>query len=776
MNGTKNIMIACSENSLMQPDSPGYFFQLDQHDVILNCNQNFTSLFDCDQHENIIGKPIQYWLQRTIQTKHNQNQTEERWLLKNQQHIVCLCQSTNHYDESQQYTGKQVTALDITEYKQQQSEENALLQTEKQANGLYLKNIIKNLADHVFWQDEKGTFLGCNDQQAVSVGLNNAEDLIGKTLFDIAKRLGWESEMVQQLHKNDLKVMQDGNAISFEEEIVWADGQTRTFLSKKAPLRDDENNCIGLLGLAFDITERKQMENTLRLAKQRADNANLAKSNFIANISHDLRTPLHTMLGIAELMQIKKHMPEQVELLDGIIQSGQSLLTLVEQTLEFSEIETKQVLEQEHIDLRQLIENIILQQAEKAKKNNIDLIISYGEDIPRHIKGHVQYLQRILNNLLDNAIKFTTSGHILVAVEPVETTKNQATLQIMVEDTGIGISSKDIRHIFDRFYRADPSYTSKFKGSGLGLAIAKQLTERIGGSLQVNSQLGIGTTFSCTLTFTLASHSIDYKTLKNQFCNAKILIVDDHAKRRETLLKQFPCKHKLALTSIKAVDLFMSQKTFPDYNLIIIDDNIKAMQSDSLANVIHSLCKQDSQPLLVLVSKIQDNCIINKDTTGFQQLLSKPIQPTEISHRLAPSWEKWQEMQQRKHHTPIEKCLNILLVEDEPLIQRFTKSILLEFGCNVHIAKDGTEALNKTNSAFDLIFMDIGLPDMNGIEVTQKIRQPNNINHQTPIVALTAHVSDEDKSRCLNAGVNDFLTKPASYSTFRQLLTKYQKG
>jgi len=777
------------ENILCEinPNIPGLIYCADIFGNILSCTYDFARLFNYNHYHDLIGCSLTSFFYTETVIKINNNvdhikqvkstqQFDETWRLLNNKILNCKCSRTPIFNTRGECLAVITTAFDITSHAQETQllqETINKTQKEKKTTELYLHNIIVNLPDHVFWEDREGKFLGCNDLHAINAGLEKAEDLVGKTVEDLAKMLNWTPGILEDLRRNDLYVMDNDKTVCVEEEVVWSDGVPRTYLSKKAPLKDENGDCIGIIALAFDITERIQMEKKLRIAKEEAESANLAKSNFIANISHDLRTPLHTVLGIAELLQIKKHYPEQEDLIEGIIQSGQSLLQLVEQILEYSELEAnKNNLQLENLDLRQLIESLIVEFAPKAKKKGLDLIISYCESTPRLVKSNPQYLRRILSNLLGNSIKFTNQGHILIAVEPVKIYKEQAILQIIVEDTGIGISAHDIKHIFERFYRSAPSHTGKYKGSGLGLAIAKQLAEYLGGRLNVNSQLGYGTTFSCTLTFVMANHNVDYHELENQFADANILIVDDHTRRRETLLKQLPCKNKLALTSNRAVEL-IAKKNLTKYNLILIDDDIKTQNPSIMVENIRSQ-NQDWSPMLVLITKLKNNQSINSTPEYFQQVLSKPMQPTDITHRLAPTWRKWLESKQRKQHKPIMSNLRVLLVEDEPLIQRFTKAILAEFGCQVEVATTGKEALNLAQKCFDLIFMDIGLPDMSGIDVTKRLRQSNQINQKTPIIALTAHVSEEDKNYCLSAGVNDFLTKPASYSNFYDLLSKYQ--
>lgn len=357
------------------------------------------------------------------------------------------------------------------------------------------------------------------------------------------------------------------------------------------------------------------------------------KSHLIANISHDLRTPLHTMLGIAELLHIKKHYPEQEELIAGIIESGKSLLKLVEQMLQFSELENKpSAVITERINLYDMLQDLIATHHKEASDKNITLRLHYAETVPQSVLSHRGHLLKILHALLNNAVKFTQHGCVSVDVSVAGHSQTQATLQFRVSDTGPGIATHELPFIFDYFYRISPSYTGQHKGAGLGLAIAKQLTERLGGVLNVNSQPGVGSCFTCTLPLTL----------------------------------------------------------------------------------------------------------------------------DESQQRSMPSTETRQ--------------LHVLLVEDEPLIQKFTQAMLTEFGCRVTLAETGERALQLAQRPFDLIFLDIGLPDMSGVEVATQLRTTPQANVHTPIIAVTAHVGDDDRARCLAAGIDAFLKKPASFQDFRQLI------
>lgn len=487
--------------------------------------------------------------------------------------------------------------------------------------------------------------LGCNEQQAKSIGIDRPADLIGKSLWEIGEMLGWDIGLVEELRRNDLEVMRTGKTINVEEKMASSDGKLRTFLSKKAPLKDEEGNCIGMLGLAFDITERKEIENKLVEAKLQAEKINRAKSDFIANISHDLRTPLHTVLGTAELLKLKPHLPEQEEHIDAVIQSGETLLKLVENILNFSKLEQGEItLNNEPFNLKALIEDAVTTLGKQACEKSIEIFVNYSELIPRTVSSDVDAIRRILINLLGNAIKFTDEGQIVIAVEPVKINNEDLILNLIVKDTGIGIPKSELKLIFDRFYRVDPSYKGKYKGTGLGLAITKKLIDNLKGHITVESEPGVGTKFTCTLRVQHEAHASETTTN---------------------------------------------------------DDTSKIFKLDR------------------------------------------------------------------------EQKLSVLLVEDVPLIQNFSINFLETMGCDVTLAINGKEAIELAKNHFDLIFMDIGLPDEDGLSAIRKIRQNERGHSHTPIIALTAHATNEVKEECLNAGVDDFLTKPASFKDIFRCLEKY---
>lgn len=708
---------------------------------------------------------------RVIQTQQSYS-VEEQIVMNDGQKTTFISNKIPLKNRSGKIIGVLGSSINISSQKNREGE----LISSKKTTENYLTSIISNLPDHVFWENTEGIVLGCNDQQAKSIGYNHAEEIIGKNLFDLFRSLGWSEENIEKLKKSDEEILKKGKSIITEEQAWIGENNMRIFHSRKVPLKDENGTIIGLLGIAFDITERKEMENNLRLAKESAEAANVAKSNFIANISHDLRTPLHAMLGAAELIQIQPEGKNTDEMINTILSAGKNLLKLIENVLNYSEFESSQKTNfNDSFDLRHLIESVVVENTHAAESKNIALMISYSDFVPHYVVSHLQNIRRIVGNLLENAIKFTESGHVLIAVECLAVHQDYADLQIIVEDTGIGISKNDIEHIFDRFYRATPAHLNKYKGSGLGLAIIKQLTEAMNGSIKVNSQLGFGTTFCCTIPFRLTEKIVNGEALKNQFQRARVLIIDDHKQRRQTLLKQFPGHNITAVNSRSALSAFNSaEKTNESFNLIVMDDGIETGTPEQLAAALLSNSSLPLAPLMILCHKVTNTTLNSDQQKLFKIILKKPLAPSDIASQIAPEWQNWQDAFQRKSHQAREKKLHVLLVEDDPLIQKFTATLLQDSGCDVDLADTGRAALEKHANNYDLILMDIGLPDMNGLEVTQELRSLMKNKPKQPImVALTAHVSTDDRERCLKSGLDDFLKKPASYHDFQELLNKY---
>lgn len=506
-----------------------------------------------------------------------------------------------------------------------------------------LKNIIDCAPGLIYWKDRDSCYMGANKYWCENVGIDTVENVLGKTDKDI-----WPNQ-AKDLRKNDLKVLKTGRTLVIEESTYLKDRGNVVFISYKSPFRDEQGNIIGIIGTSLDITNLKTVQKELLEEKKKAEIASLSKTGFIATVSHELRTPLNAILGMAQILEEQKLTKGQQECVEAIYSSGQNLLTLINDILDYAKLEAGKVeLKPTPFDLVKLIQESCETLRHLTAEKNIKLQTKYAEKIPNKVIGDELRIRQVLLNFLSNAAKFTEKGKIRVLVD-CTTKTNQAFFKIMVEDTGIGIPTEAIPTLFDRFTQVESHYSRRFQGTGLGLAIVKNLVETMGGTVGVTSRLGKGSRFWFTL------------------------------------------------------------------------------------------------PLPIDKSKPK-----TKDSTLYKK---KEIKLSFL-----------------RTYRP-----RILVVEDNPLNQKVIQLMLQDLNCQVDIANDGTEAIQLFNShQYHLIFTDIGLPDMDGMKLTRKLRAlEKNKQSVTPLVALTAHVLEEDRLICLEAGANDVLTKPIMREHLITALNQY---
>lgn len=504
-----------------------------------------------------------------------------------------------------------------------------------------LENIISHIPGFIFWKDTNFVLMGCNDNFAKLAG-ETTRSIVGKTDYE----LPWSLEQTKAFIEDDKKViMSECPRLNIEEPMRIADGSEIMLLTNKVPLKDLNGKTIGVIGICTDITQRLQMEKAAFEAKDRAEAANLAKSNFLASISHELRTPLNAIIGLSELL-LQENISEKVkESLKDVHGAGQHLLDLVNDILDFSKLEAAKIdLKMNRFNLKSLVTEVF-NITQKDVTDRVKLTMNYDPDTPEWVVGDKLRIKQILFNLTINALKFTEKGKVSISVNLQERRSTDAIFQIIIEDTGIGISKDRFSDIFDMFTQVESEYNRRYKGAGLGLAICKNLVNLMNGKIAVESELGIGSKFIVTLPLITSS----------------------------------------AVTT-----------TTP------IEDN----------------------PTLVTAPSFADK--------------------------------------------------RILLVEDNLLNQKVVVCMLETLKLKIDVACNAFEAINliKDND-YNLILMDIGLPDCDGITLTTQLRQPNSKVQAIPIIALTAHVTEEDMKNCLAGGVDDILTKPISINALIQTLERW---
>lgn len=381
-------------------------------------------------------------------------------------------------------------SLDITKERQQEIDR---LNT--------LESVIALMPGHVYWKDQDGRYLGCNDAQAKSLGLASNKDIVSTVPY-----ASLPEEEASMLRSVDNQVLREGKTITLEEAGVRENGAVGVFLTKKTPLYTKEGHIMGLLGISFDITERKEAEKMLRLAKEKAEESNKIKSEFISNMEHDIRTPFSGIWGFANILYEKEQDPEKKECLSGLATCAKELLDYCNGIVDFSRIEqgVMPILEKA-FDIKKLVNSVIKMNSIAAMNQSLELLTDFQTGLPSIVIGDPYRLKRILLNLVSNSIKFTKQGHVKVTVslENAILKQRYCVIRITVDDTGIGIPDDKQDIVYEKFVRGTPSNKGLYKGQGLGLRIVKQFVAELDDDVHLKSQLGQGTTFTILLPFKL---------------------------------------------------------------------------------------------------------------------------------------------------------------------------------------------------------------------------------------------------------------------------------
>lgn len=648
------------------------------------------------------------------------------------------------------------------------------LQTQAQ----YILNNLSTFLPHfVFWKDVNSIYLGCNENYAQYLGLASPNDIVGLTDYELPGE--YYRAHAEEFRAGDRRTMA-GDPVNNQDYIAPLDnGGAAHYLVNKRAIYDERGLVIGVLGFVTDITEQKQNERELVAAKQQAERAALAnriQSEFIANISHDLRTPLNGVLGMAERLKRLNHDPQYQETIDCIIQGSHTLLSLVEDILNVAKLEAgKLPVHNEPFDLKHLIENALATITYTAQQKNVELKVDYSSQIPRQFIGDPNRIKRVIMNLLGNSIKFTDQGHVAVNVKALSQQGDQIQLRIDVQDTGAGIPRDKVAKIFERFETAEEghSYKSSKHGAGLGLTIVKEFIEGLGGQIQVESEEQVGTTFSCELPLQVQSDQMQATTWAEQYPQVKVLVVDDNAKRGLALMAKIGIAQATHIDSKKVAELLQENSAVQNFQIILIDDEITLFGAVKLCQLFNQNHRFANTLKIAIGTNTDHTYRDNLQSNGFFTYLKRQADTQDVLAELTEQWHKWESLQSSGSTLLLNLNAKVLLVEDNALNQRVVSILLEELGCEVSVADKGAKAIDLVkNGNFDVLLLDIGLPDIDGITVAKMIREQEAGGTRLPIVALTGHVLNEDKNICLEAGMDWFLTKPISSDVLGQCLSK----
>ena len=616
--------------------------------------------------------------------------------------------------------------------------------------------------------DRKGIIQLANQAASVTFGYA-PEQLIGMCIEELVPESVREQH-VKHREEYTRNPVNKGMGEGRELEGLRSNGEVFPVELALRPISTG-NELLVLVG-AIDLTVRIQAENTLRVAKEAAEQANQAKSDFLANMSHEIRTPMNAIIGMSELVLDTELTPTQHDYLTIVLEAAEALLSVINEILDFSKIEAgKLELEQVNFDLREVVGDTLKSLALRAHAKNLELVWHVEPQVPPYLKGDPTRLRQVLMNLVGNAIKFTSHGEILVDVH-AETScpDGTACLRFEVRDTGIGIPANKLDDVFNAFEQADTSTTRQFGGTGLGLAISARIVEAMQGRIWVDSTPGKGSTFSFTVSFPLGTVPSDATPFDPpDLSEVPVLVVDDNALNRR-ILREMLESWGMPVTTVtggrEAIEALQQTaaagKATP---LLVTDVNMPDLDGFELARYIRATSPLQSTAIIVLTSGGRPGDIARCEELGIKFHLMKPVKQSELLEAIVVAAGRPSEASPDNAAVPDLTALpplRILLAEDGLANQRLAQALLQKWGHSVTIADNGRKAVEFWGrDPYDLILMDVQMPEMDGFQATQKIRELEQQNgSHIPIVAMTARAMKGDREKCLAAGMDGYVAKP----------------
>ncbi|MGE4001257.1 MAG: response regulator, partial [Planctomycetaceae bacterium] len=624
--------------------------------------------------------------------------------------------------------------------------------------------IVDSSYDAIISKDLNGRIISWNRGAEQTYGYTE-EEAVGESIAIILpKDLDEEEPTI-------IDALQQGERLTqFETVRRRKDGAEINVALTVSPIRDARGRVVGLSTIERDISTRKRREEELQEAKREAEAASEAKSEFLANISHELRTPMNAVLGMLDLVLGDELDDAMRDYLETARDSGQTLLHLLNDLLDVSRMEAGQFeLDHEPFDLHEILDGVTRTLGVRASEKGLELACHIGRDVPQKLVGDGFRLRQVMLNLAGNAIKFTEQGEVVVRAVVASQDDQRVELLFTVQDTGIGISREDQERIFAPFTQVDASSTRERTGTGLGLSICRQLIDKMEGDIRVKSVLGEGTTFYCTVWFDLAPGDESAAPDTRELVDLPVLIVDDNPTNLRILeetLSGWSMRPMLAETgqeALQIVDRFWANgQPFP---LIIVDALMPELDGFAFIDALQSRDDIWQETAAVLMVSSADRQTFRERSAGLEvaAYLEKPVTQSALLDAVMTAL-KGPPLEQAavEQVQTTSRSLRVLVVEDTSANQKVVKTILERRGHQVQLADNGREGVDLVNQGgFDVVLMDMQMPTMDGLQATQAIRSLAREEKRTvPIIAMTAHARREDRRRCLDFGMDAYLSKP----------------